>query len=80
MRAPRRVTLQPIGTSSRSLKLAIDFLARVTTGFWPAIGLQVGGGEVEHLRVLLALAHAHVDDDLLEPRHLERVACSRAPS
>ena len=29
----RSVTLAPIGTPSRSLKFAIDFLARVTTGF-----------------------------------------------
>jgi hypothetical protein len=29
--------LQPIGAFSRSLKLAIDFLARVTTGFCPAM-------------------------------------------
>ena len=37
MRSPRSVTLQPIGMCSRSLKLAIDFLARVTTGFWPVM-------------------------------------------
>src|SRR3989454_3516821 len=35
--------------------------------------LQVGRREVEHLGVLAALAHAHVDDDLLEPRHLVRI-------
>src|SRR5258705_428698 len=34
MRAPRSVTFAPIGTPSRSLKLAIDFLARVTTVLW----------------------------------------------
>ena len=36
MRSRRSVTLQPIGMPSRSLKLAIDLRARVTTGFWPA--------------------------------------------
>src|SRR6266571_1655429 len=35
--------------------------------------LQVGRREVEHLRVLPPFAHAHVDDDLLEARHLVRV-------
>ena len=41
--APRDVwiwdapTAQPIGRFSRSLKLAIDFRARVMTAFWPAI-------------------------------------------
>ncbi len=37
MRGPRNVTLQPMGTPWRRLKLAIDFLARVTTGFWPVM-------------------------------------------
>ena len=37
MRSRRRVTLQPIGMPSRSLNWAIDFLALVITGFWPAI-------------------------------------------
>ena len=37
MRSPRSVTLAPIALPSRSLKPAIDFLARVTTGFWPVI-------------------------------------------
>ena len=37
IRAPRRVTLTPIGMPSRSLKVAIDFLALLMTGFWPAI-------------------------------------------
>ncbi len=37
MRGPRSVTLHPMGEFSRSLKLAMDFFARVTTGFWPAM-------------------------------------------
>ena len=37
MRSRRKVTLQPIGMPSRSLNWAIDFLALVMTGFWPAI-------------------------------------------
>src|ERR1700722_15067347 len=35
--SPRSVTAQPIGMPLRILKLAIDFLARVITGFWPLI-------------------------------------------
>ena len=35
MRCRRKVTLQPIGMPSRSLKLATDFFARQTAGFWP---------------------------------------------
>ena len=37
MRAPRSVTLQPIGMPSRSLKPAIDFFALVISGRWPAM-------------------------------------------
>ena len=37
MRSRRSVTIAPIAWPSRSLKFAIAFLARVTTGFWPVI-------------------------------------------
>ena len=37
IRSPRRVTLAPMGISSRSLKLATDFLALVMMAFWPVI-------------------------------------------
>ena len=41
MRSPRRVTLAPMALPSRSLKPAIDFLALVTSGFWPVIMREV---------------------------------------
>src|SRR5271165_7168856 len=37
MRAPRKVTLQPIAWPSRTLKVATDFFAFVIAGFWPVI-------------------------------------------
>ncbi len=37
MRSPRSVTRAPTGMPSRSLKLAIDFVARRTCARWPAI-------------------------------------------
>ena len=37
MAALRRVTRAPMGMPSRTLKAAMDFLARVTTAFWPAM-------------------------------------------
>ncbi len=37
IRLPRSVTLQPMAFPSRSLKPAIDWRLRVTTGFWPAM-------------------------------------------
>ena len=37
MRAPRSVTLQPIAIPSRSLKPAMDLVAFVISGFWPAM-------------------------------------------
>ena len=35
--SPRSVTIVPMGTPSRSLNAAIDFLALVITGFCPVI-------------------------------------------
>ena len=37
IRSPRNVTMHPIGMPLRILKFAIDFFARVITGFCPAI-------------------------------------------
>ena len=37
MRSPRSVTLAPMALPSRSLKPAMDLLARVTIGFWPVM-------------------------------------------
>ncbi len=37
MRSPRSVTMQPMGMPLRILKFAMDFFARVITGFCPAI-------------------------------------------
>ena len=73
MRSRRSVTLQPIGMPSRSLNWAIDFLALVITGFWPAICCISVGRGLDLLLVLGRFADAHVDDDLVEPRDLELV-------
>ena len=73
MRALRSVTLQPIGRPSRILKPAIAFFASVFTGFWPEITRQLRDRRIQLLLVAGRLAHAHVDDDLLELRHLHRV-------
>src|SRR6266704_329970 len=40
MVSPRRVTMAPMGMPSRTLKAAMDFLALVVTGFWPAIAAR----------------------------------------
>lgn len=37
MRSLRRVTMQPMGMPSLSLKAAMERRARVTTGFWPVM-------------------------------------------
>ena len=60
----------------RTLNCAIDFLARVTTGFWPVIARELVGAGVDDLGVAGRLAEAHVDDDLLDlrDRHHVRVA------
>ena len=64
----------PIDWPSRSLKPAIECLALVTIGFCPAIGREVGDGALEQRRLLGGPADAHVDDDLLQRRHLHDVA------
>ena len=74
MRSPRRVTLTPMALPSRSLKPAIDFLARVTSGFWPVMIVEVVDGALEQRRLVDGRADAHVDHDLLEARHLHDVA------
>ena len=40
MRSPRMVTCAPIGMPSRSLNCAMDFLARLITGFWPVMAVR----------------------------------------
>ena len=40
MRSLRRVTIAPMGMPARSLKFAIAFLERVTTGFCPVIAFS----------------------------------------
>ena len=49
MRAPRSVTLQPIGMPSRSLKPAIDFLALVISGLLAGDDRELLDGLVERL-------------------------------
>ena len=73
IRSPRSVTFAPIGMPSRSLNPAIDLRALVTTGFWPVMTVEVGERGLKHTTVLDGVTHAHVDDDLLEPRHLHDV-------
>ena len=73
MRSLRSVTLAPIGIFSRTLKAAIDFLAWVTTAFWPAISAEILGGDRRLLGIAGGLADAHVQHDLVETRNLHLV-------
>src|SRR5213082_3148723 len=54
MRSRRSVTMQPIGMPSRSLKLAMAFFARVTTGLWPVI--NVTSATVESIALAFCVA------------------------
>ena len=78
MRASRSVTLQPMGMPSRSLKPAIERLAFVISGLLAGDQRQMLDGLVEHLRVLLRLADAHVQRDLEEARHLHDARVAEA--
>ena len=66
MRVLRSVTLQPIGMSSRSLKVAIDLRDLVIDRLLAGDQREVGGRVVELLAVVDRFADAHVDHDLVE--------------
>ena len=74
MRSPRSVTFAPIALPSRSLKPAIDFLARVISGFCPVMIVEVGDRTVEQRLLLRRTTDTAVEDDLLEARDLHHVA------
>ncbi len=78
MRSPRSVTFAPIAIPWRSLKLAIDFFARVIAGFWPVMMVRSVIGGLEQLGVLGRPADTHVHDDLLELRYLVHVGVAEA--
>src|SRR2546428_12791122 len=54
MRSPRSVTIAPMGMFLRSLKLAIDFRARVITGFCPVISASSRVAESSSLAFWIA--------------------------
>ena len=68
------MTLAPIALPSRSLKLAIDFFALVTSGFCPVMIVRSVTAPSSSDALLRGAADAHVQHDLLEPRHLHDVA------
>ena len=80
MRARRSVTLAPIGQPSRILKVATDLRdlrhQRLLAG---DLG-HVADGVVHDLLVGHGLAHAHVERDLGDLRHLHQVRRSRGSS
>ena len=73
IRAPRSVTEQPISCPSRSPKFAIDFLALAIDRLLAGDHRELLDHRVEQLRLLDRFAHADVEHDLLERRHLVRV-------
>ena len=54
IRSPRSVTIVPMGMPWRSLNAAMDFLARVVTGFWPVTARSSSAA----VSTILALAMA----------------------
>ena len=58
---------------SRTLKVEIALRARVMTGFCPAISDRSAAAEVDLLGVVDRFADAHVQHDLVELRHFERI-------
>ena len=67
------MTLQPIDCPSRSLNPAIESLRLGDDRLLAADRGEVVDGALEQRRLLGGPADAHVDDDLLELRHLHDV-------
>ena len=73
MRALRSVTLQPIGLTVAQL-VGRDRLARLGDHrLLAGDQREIGGGRVDLLAVVDALADAHVEHDLVDRRHLHAV-------
>ena len=73
MRCLRSVTFAPMAMPSRNLKVAMDFRALCDHRPLPGDEPEIGGGGRDLLMVADPLAHAHIQHDLVEPRHLHRV-------
>jgi hypothetical protein len=73
MRAPRSVTLQPMGRFSRSLNDAIDLLRLGDQRLLAGDLRQIAGSRVHDLLVGDGFAHAHVHRDLGDLRDLHDV-------
>ena len=67
------VTMQPIGTPSRSLKFAMAFLARVTTGFCPVMAVISATAVSRALIFCVASPKPDIHRNLFQPRHLHGV-------
>ena len=78
MRAPRSVTLQPIGMPSRSLKPAIDFFAFVISGRWPAMIASCSTASSSDFEFCLASPTPMFSVILLSARHLHGRAVREA--
>ena len=62
---------------SRTLKVATDFLALVTTGFCPAIAARSGAGTINLLTVCNSLTHTHIENNFLNSWDLHRVLVAK---
>ena len=67
-----------MGMPLRILKFAIDFFARVITGFLPGDLAQFRGGRVQQLHVGARFAQADIHRYLLHVRHGHRIRKAEA--
>ena len=67
------MTFTPIGRPARILKVAIAFLARVMTAFWPAIAVRSFSAAWIFLVSASRFARADVQHDLVDLRNLHGV-------
>ncbi len=80
MRSPRSVTFTPTGRPSRILNVAIAFLARVMTAFWPAMAVRSFSACLDLLAVRGRLARADIQHDLVRASAPAMGSCSRTSS
>ncbi len=73
MRSPRNVTIAPIDWPCAHLESRDRFLRPRDHRLLPGDLAQFVDGRIENFRVLRRFAHAHVDDNLVEPRNRHHI-------
>ena len=77
MRLPRSVTDTPTGMPFLNLKVAMDFLARLIIGFWPAICDHIFDAIFDKFGVAGCFTETHIDYNFDDAGVLASGFCSQ---